>query len=139
MLLSIGEGSVNRGRCCKASGAFASSVSSATVAMAAALLFWVLGLGSFCLGYFPIGERELSDVITRVFGHYCDCRGVVISCIVNIGLRVGGRCCRGNIVLVGIGKIVVVIGKAGIQILDKCGTVGASGWWVSDFVGRCGS
>ena len=139
MLRSVSEGNVNCGRCDRASWAFARSVSSATVAMTAALLFWVLGLGSFCLGYFPIGERELSDVITRVFGHYCDCRGVVISCIVNVGARMGVSCCWGNIVLVGSGKIVVVIGKAGIQILDKCGTVGASGWWVSDFVGRCGS
>ena len=134
MLLIVSEGNVNCGRCCRASGDFASSVSSATVAMTAFLLFRGLSLGNFCLVYFPIGKRE-SDVITRVFGHYCDCRGVVIGCIVNIGSRMGVSCCVGNFALVGIGKIVVVIGKAGIQILDKCGTVGASGWRLSVFVG----
>ena len=105
--------------------------------MSAFLLFRVLSLGNFCLVYFPIGKRELC-VITRVFGHYCDCRGVVIVRIVSIGSRMGVSCCGGSIVMVGSGKIVFVIGKAGIQVLDKCGMVGASGWWVSDFVGRCG-
>ena len=120
MLLSVGEG--NCGRCCEASGVFARGVVLTTLSMMAFLLFRVFSFGSFFLVYFPIGRRELG-VIARVFGHYCDCRGVVIGCIVNIGLRMGVSCCGGNIVLVGSGKIVVVIGKAGIQILDKCGTV----------------
>ena len=113
MLLSVGEGNVNCGRCCGASGVFASSVSSATVLMTAFLLFRVLSLGNFCLVYFPIGKRELG-VITRVFGHYCDYRGVVIGRIVSMGSRMGVSLCGGGIVMMGNSIIIFVIGEAGI-------------------------
>ena len=76
--------------------------------------------------YCPIGRRELG-VIARVFSHYCDYRVVVTGCIVNMDLGIGASCCWDSIVMVGDGKIIFVVGEAGIQVLDKGGTVGVSG------------
>ena len=126
MLLSVGEGNVNCGRCCGASGGFARSVLLATVAMTAFLLYRVFSFGSFFLVYFPIGRRELG-VNARVFGHYCDYRVVVTGCIVNMDSGMGASRCWDSIVMVGDGKIIFVVGEAGIQVLDKGGTVGVSG------------
>ena len=125
-MLSVGEGNVNCGRCGGASGGFTRSGLSATVSMTAFLLFRVFNFGSFVLVCFVIGRRDLG-VITRVFGHYCDYRGVVIGRIASINSRMGVSRCGVRNVMLGNGSIIFVVGEAGIQVLDKGGTVGVSG------------
>ena len=84
-MLSVGEGNVNCGRCCGASGVFARSVLSATVSMTAFLLFRVFGFGSVVLVYFLVGRWELG-VVARVFGRYCD-YGVFASVVSLVSIR----------------------------------------------------
>ena len=73
-----------------------------------------------------MGRREL-DFIAGVFGHYCDYRVVVTGCIIDMYVGMGASRCWDGIVMVGDCKIIFVVGEAGIQVLDKGGTVGVSG------------
>ena len=124
MLLGVGEG--NCGRCCETSGVFARSVVLATLSMTAFLLFRVFGFGRCFLVYCPIVRRWLG-FIARVFGHYGDYRVVVTGCIIDMDVGMGASRCWDIIVMVGGCKIIFVVGEAGIQVLDKGGTVGGSG------------